>query len=79
MRDLRDALHSMELKDGDVVFFDTGAIEVEDIDKVCSTPGCTIPAVTFISVCLRCGQAIEDAVFSMSRGELEALLKEKPE
>lgn len=79
VNNLSQALLRLEAKDGDVVFFDLGAISVEELAKVCSSPEINhrLPGVTFIGICVRHGQSVEDAVFAMSKTELDLLIADK--
>lgn len=77
MSDLSEALAKLSLKDGDIVFVDASAVSTQAIETLCVSEDSPVPAVVFVFACCRHGQSVEDAVFSMSRAELDMLLKEK--
>ena len=77
MADLSHALAKLEPKDGDIIFFDLGAIDIEQIVSLCKLPDSNLPGVIFIGIHLRHGQSAEDAVFCMSKMELDLLVADK--
>ena len=71
------ALNKLECKDGDIVFFDLGCIAIDQLASLCNRSDVNLAGVTFIGIAVRHGQSVEDAVFSMSRMELELLMSDK--
>jgi hypothetical protein len=75
--DLADVFLKLAPQDGDIVFFDQGAVDTVELKYLCDNPLPGMRGVVFIGISLRLGQSVEDAVFEMSKPELELLIAEK--
>jgi hypothetical protein len=75
--DLADVFLKLSPQDGDIVFFDQGAVDTVELKHLCDNPLPGMRGVVFIGISLRLGQSVEDAVFEMSKPELELLIAEK--
>lgn len=75
--DLSDVFLKLSPKDGDIVFFDNGAVDTVELKLLCDNPLPGMRGVVFIGLSLRFGQSVEDAVFEMAKPELELLIAEK--
>lgn len=75
--DLSDVFLKLSPKDGDIVFFDSGAVDTVELKQLCANPIEGMRGVVFIGLALRLGQSVEDAVFEMAKAELELLIAEK--
>jgi len=71
------ALTKLDVKDGDIVFFDLGCIAVDQLAHLCNRSDVNLAGVVFIGICVRHGQTVEDAVFAMSKTELDLLIADK--
>ena len=74
-KELEQALLKLSPKDGDLIFFDLNAIDSKEIEKLCAEV--PLPEIVIFGVALRYGQSVEDAIFDMTKSELEALIAEK--
>ena len=77
MADLDSLFEKLSPKDGDIIFFDIGSVDTKELAHMCSHPPEGLRGVVFIGVSLRYGQAVGDAVFEMSKDELQLLIAEK--
>lgn len=71
--ELQDAILKLELKDGDILFVDGSAVNVNSL-LTADWPDKT-PNVTVVAVFPSTGQNITDVVFRMSKAELQEIAK----
>lgn len=75
--DFSDQFEKLAPKDGDIIFFDLGGVDNKELKHLCEHPPEGMRGVVFIGVSLRYGQSVGDAVFEMSKDELQLLIAEK--
>lgn len=77
MSNLENAIIKLSPTEGDFLFFDLGAIDSEEIKQLVADPPDFLHGIVFIGVHTRLGESVEDAVFAMSRMELDLLISDK--
>lgn len=72
-QDFQSALLKLDLKDGDVIFVDGAAINLNALYGAEWLE--SMPAVTIIAIYPAKDQTVTDAVFRMSKADLEEIVK----